>query len=158
MTPGVFDSVTVYGLSGTLEGLQVESTYHITVRGFDAEGHPSWFAWDYSGSTMLGVSSSQDPVAGNQGKFSFQPASPNPVNKWAKIVYQMPADGHLRLDVCNINGQVVKNLIDGQTVTGRHEIFWKSDNNLGKNVSNGIYFFRARVQGEMYIQKIMVLR
>lgn len=158
MTPGVFDSITVYGLSDTLEGLQVESTYHITVRGFDVEGHPSWFAWDYSGSTMLGVSSAQDPVAVSQGKFKFLPASPNPAGKWAKIVYQMPADGHLRLDVCNINGQVVKNLIDGQVATGRHEIVWKSDNNFGKNVSNGIYFFRARVQGETHIQKIMVLR
>lgn len=160
ITPGVFDSVTVYGLSDTLEGLQIESTYHITVRGFDAEGHPGWFAWDYSGSTTLGVSSPQnpDPVAVSQCKFKFLPASPNPIGKWAKIVYQMPADGHLRLDVCNINGQVVKNLIDGQAATGRHEIVWKSDNNIGKNVSNGIYFFRARVQGETYIQKIMVLR
>jgi|GEM_PF-2249375 hypothetical protein len=158
ITPGVFDSLTVYGLCDTLEGLQSESTYHLTVRGFDAEGHPSWFAWDFTGTTTLGVSASRESTSINQGKFKFQAVTPNPVGHVARILYQAPSEGQLRLDVCNINGQVVKTLFKGWTTEGDHQLIWRSDNNLGEKVSNGIYFLKAGFEDGVFVQKMTILR
>ncbi|MDQ7799020.1 MAG: M20/M25/M40 family metallo-hydrolase [Candidatus Edwardsbacteria bacterium] len=158
LTSGVFDSVTVYGLSDTLEGLQTESTYHITVRGFDAEGHPSWFAWDFSGTTALGVSNYEVPVVNNTNKFKLQAGFPNPANQQAKIVYHVPQNDHLYLEVCNIYGQTVKTLINGTVRTGRQEVIWLGDNNQGNAVSSGIYFCRAKFQKETVTQKIVILK
>jgi len=84
---------------------------------------------------------------------------PNPFNPSTTIKYTMPKTGHLSLNVFNVRGQLVKTLIDGQVeATDSGSIVWDGTNNQGSNVSSGVYFYEARANGEVKVQKMALVK
>jgi hypothetical protein len=82
---------------------------------------------------------------------------PNPFNPATKISYVVPRAGHLSLKIFNVRGQLVRTLIDGQVeVSG--EVMWDGTNNQGGAVSSGVYFYEARLGGEVRISKMALVK
>ncbi len=82
---------------------------------------------------------------------------PNPFNPITQIKLSVYYDSHIKIDIYNIRGQLVKNLIDEQISTGVHNINWDSTNNKNDKVSSGIYFYNLKIEGKNSITKKMVL-
>ncbi len=71
----------------------------------------------------------------------------------------MPKAGHLSLNVYNVRGQLVKTLIDSQVeATDSGSIVWDGTNNQGSSVSSGVYFYEARANGEVKVQKMALVK
>ena len=81
---------------------------------------------------------------------------PNPFNPSTHIVFGIPNNSHVTLDVFNILGQRVTTLVNGMREAGTYEVKWDSRNDSGNLVSGGIYFYRLRA-GDVHVTKKMLL-
>ena len=87
---------------------------------------------------------------------------PNPVlSSSTRIQYKVPRSGglqHVRLDIFDVNGRLVKTLVNGEQPSGVHEQTWNGLNTGGKPVAAGIYPYRLQVGNEVITRKMTVLR
>jgi hypothetical protein len=71
---------------------------------------------------------------------------PNPFNPRTVISFGVPETGHVRLEVYDLGGRLVRVLVD-RTLdsTTRHSVNWDGRDHHGRQVTSGVYL--ARVQG-----------
>lgn len=63
---------------------------------------------------------------------------PNPFNPSTSIKYSVPSASRVKLEVYNIQGQLVATLVDEQKPSGQHEVRFDAS-----NLSSGVYFYRV---------------
>jgi hypothetical protein len=81
---------------------------------------------------------------------------PNPFNPTTSIRYELPANSYVELVIYNVQGQVVRELVNGWQKAQRYVVEWDGKNTQGKSVASGIYFYRIKA-GEFVNTKKMVL-
>lgn len=67
---------------------------------------------------------------------------PNPFNPSTVITFEIPQSENVTLRVYNINGQLIRTLTDENLPAGKYEKTWNGKNEIGKEVSSGIYIYR----------------
>lgn len=83
---------------------------------------------------------------------------PNPFNPETTIAYALPQASDVRLVIYSALGQEVRTLIHGVRPAGFHRIVWDSRDNMGRQVSSGIYLYRL-VAGEFLdTRKMLILK
>ncbi len=97
-------------------------------------------------------------------RFDLAQNYPNPFNPTTLIRYTVPdrdreeRPRHTTLKVYNILGQLVRTLVDGEQAPGYYSVRWDGRDNLGKDVSSGIYFYRLKAGEFVKTRKMVVLR
>ena len=81
---------------------------------------------------------------------------PNPFNPSTIIPYQLPAAGHVRLEVFNILGQRLATLVDAEQSAGTYTAQWDGTDAAGRAVGAGVYIYRLS-SGGMTESRRMVL-
>ena len=81
---------------------------------------------------------------------------PNPFNPSTVIPYQLPAAGHVRLEVFNILGQRLATLVDAEQSAGTYTAQWDGTDAAGRAVGAGVYIYRLS-SGGMTVNRRMVL-
>ena len=66
---------------------------------------------------------------------------PNPFNPTTTIRFALPEDGSVTLEVYNLNGQRIRELINGNYNAGYHSVQWDSKDANGRMVASGMYFY-----------------
>lgn len=67
---------------------------------------------------------------------------PNPVTDFTRISWQMKTAESGTVKVFDAQGRWVSTVFSGQMVSGKNEILWKPDDNRGRRVGPGVYFYR----------------
>ncbi len=99
------------------------------------------------------------PSSGIPRSYGLNQNYPNPFNASTVIDFAMPRAGHVKLEIYNILGQKVKDLIDEKVTAGYKKVVWDGTNNTGKGVASGVYFYRLKVADEFTeIKKMTMLR
>ena len=70
---------------------------------------------------------------------------PNPFNPSTTIRFSLPEKGNVKLDVFNILGEHVDNLLNAELDAGVHEVYFNA-----ANLSSGVYFYR--LQSNEYVK------
>ncbi len=83
---------------------------------------------------------------------------PNPFNSVTTISFKVLTGGHVQLAVYNINGQLLKTLIDGNMDVGLHTIYWDGKDSSGKRAASGVYFYELKVNDFIQAKKLMLLK
>ena len=86
---------------------------------------------------------------------------PNPFNPSTTIKYSLREDSKVTLEIFNIKGQKVKQLISnsaGQVSAGQHSVVWNGTDDNGKSVSSGIYFYKLKTGNFEKTKKMILLR
>ena len=78
---------------------------------------------------------------------------PNPFNPQTAIQIELNENMHLYAAVFDINGRVVKQLINGYLQKGNHEITFNN-----KGLTSGIYFIRIEGEGIQHTSKVVLLK
>jgi hypothetical protein len=105
--------------------------------------------------TGIGV----DPDAVPNGRTGDLPTSfswstyPNPFNPATQISYAIPSTGWTRMDVMDINGRVVGNLVDGVRPAGRYQVTWNAS-----GVPAGVYIVRIEGEGIQAVRKMVLVK
>lgn len=81
---------------------------------------------------------------------------PNPFNPETQITFKLGSSENVRLVIYDILGRQVRTLTRGQYDAGLHSVTWDGRNNVGKQVSSGVYVYRIKA-GEFIDQKKMIL-
>jgi hypothetical protein len=83
---------------------------------------------------------------------------PNPFNPVTEISYELPAAGHVRIDVYDVRGRKVVTLVDEYQEPGRKTVSWNGLDAAGTAVSSGVYFCRLQAGKSIVVKKMTLLR
>ncbi len=75
-------------------------------------------------------------------EFELAQNYPNPFNPVTTIRYALPEAAQVTLEVFDITGRRVAQLVNTQQAAGRYEATWNGRNSAGQQVSSGVYFYR----------------
>ena len=98
-------------------------------------------------------------LAGGAGRFVFGlgHAAPNPSVGPAAIQYSMAVAGPARLEVFDVRGRLVKQLVDGAVAAGPHESAWDGTDRDGVRVRPGVYFYRLTAAAGSRVERLVLL-
>ncbi len=113
-----------------------EETYHMVDQ-----------PYDYTSTSVR----REDHAATEPDAFALSQNFPNPFNPTTSIQYHLPTSGNVRLEIIDLQGQIVDILVDGFMSAGDHLQVWNSAQR-----ASGTYFYRL-VFGGMQKTKQMVL-
>jgi len=88
--------------------------------------------------------------------FQLVGAVPNPFNPQTTIKYVLPEAGSVRLRLYDVQGRLVRTLVDGTRAAGANEVRWDGRDNTGRSMASGTYFARLE-QGSQHSVKSLVL-
>ncbi|MDK9699602.1 MAG: T9SS type A sorting domain-containing protein [bacterium] len=83
---------------------------------------------------------------------------PNPFNPTTTISYSMPKRGNVEVNVFDLQGRLVRNLLQAEQMPGEHQVMWDSRNDVGAPVSSGTYFYQVRVDGVSGTKQMILLK
>jgi len=85
---------------------------------------------------------------------------PNPFNPSTTITFSVTQYSlFVTLEIYNIKGQRVKQLVSTQLSAGQHSVIWHGEDESGKQVSSGIYFYKLNVDGKTEaVKKCLLLK
>ncbi len=92
---------------------------------------------------------SENPVTGVEEvtnlpeRFELAQNFPNPFNPATKIKFSLPVNSNVRINVFDVLGQEVLQLVDRDFKAGVHNIDFNA-----VNLSSGVYFYSIRIKGE----------
>ena len=78
---------------------------------------------------------------------------PNPFNSQTVIKYELPKDGLVSIRIYDINGRVVKDLVNENHKAGYYEVNYNSD-----NLSSGVYYYRIVSRGFTKTMKMVLVK
>jgi len=101
-----------------------------------------------------------DAEQGNVVQFKSELKSnyPNPFNPVTTIEFTTKSTGHVLIEVYNILGQKIKTLTDAEFTEGNHSVVWNGDDNAGKAVSSGVYFYKMSTSEYSSIKKMVMMK
>ncbi|MCB9258526.1 MAG: DUF3160 domain-containing protein [Ignavibacteriales bacterium] len=86
---------------------------------------------------------------------------PNPFNPSTVIRFTIPqnlSNSPTKLTIYNIQGEVVKELLNEKLQAGTYLTKWNGDNQFGKMVSSGIYFYKIKVGEHTVVGKMNLVK
>ena len=86
-------------------------------------------------------------------EFRLDQNYPNPFNPTTKISFRLPTATAARLQIFNVQGQVVETLVDRILEAGTHEYTWNAP-----ETSSGIYFYRLETEQFSETRKMILLK
>ncbi len=93
-----------------------------------------------------------------QATLAIRGIVPNPTARAARVDFEVPRADRAMLDVYNVAGERVTNLLDGAVKAGPNSVTWDGRNSRGNLVPPGTYFVRLTVGEQKRIAKISVTR
>jgi hypothetical protein len=88
--------------------------------------------------------------------FKLHQNFPNPFNPSTTIRFNLFQPERIKLEILNINGEVIRTLIDREFSPGQHELIWDGLDSNGNKVSSGVYFYRL-ISSDKELTKKMIL-
>lgn len=83
---------------------------------------------------------------------------PNPFKSHTTIRYSLPTESKVSLSIYDVSGRLVKTLVDQHQLGGVYSIKWNGKDNLGTNVSSGIYFYRLITDNYQTTKRAIIIR
>ena len=91
-------------------------------------------------------------------QLTLKPSYPNPFNPNTKISFNLPKSSKVKLQIVDINGRGIANLLNNSLDSGTHNISWDGTNDSGVKMSSGIYFIILNVDRNILSQKLSLIR
>ncbi len=107
-------------------------------------------------------------LAGRNGRsidpneFYFANSGPNPANPTAKFLYSIPrgagSGAHVTMRLFDVNGRMVRTLVNGYQAVGPHTAVWDGKTDQGVGVASGRYFARIKAGSYESTASVTILK
>ena len=95
---------------------------------------------------------------GQPWNFELEKNYPNPFNSGTVIPFSVSSETEVHLQVFDVLGRPVVNLVVGRLQTGRYEANWEGRDAGGQLVPSGIYFYHLRSGNRAESRKMTLVR
>ena len=75
-----------------------------------------------------------------------------------RIISDLPEDGHLKMNIYDVNGKEIIVLKDEDLSAGSHVTLWDGKDASGNKVGSGMYYVHMKTGYFSEIKKIVVVR
>ncbi len=89
--------------------------------------------------------------------FSIQ-SYPNPFNPETNILYNIKSPVHVTLRIYDVQGQLVRALVNDYQQPGNYSVRWNGLNQNGVQVPSGVYFLRIHAGEESSSQRLVMMK
>lgn len=83
---------------------------------------------------------------------------PNPFNPSTYISFNLDRKNHIRLDVFDINGRLIRHLLNAEFNEGQYSVTWDGMNEKNNPVASGIYMLRLKTDESVQTKKMILAR
>jgi hypothetical protein len=83
---------------------------------------------------------------------------PNPFNPQTAFRFKLKEKSPVKLQIFNLNGQLVRTLIDAVMLPGVHQKRWNGRNQSGNPVASGFYFYRLQAGKKTFKGRIQMIK
>jgi len=111
-----------------------------------------------TGSSVGSPSTETDAAKSQAAETKLFQSVPNPANPTTTISFSLKERCRVTLRIYDVNGQVVRTLVDQKLDPNRYDIVWDATDDRGKVVSSGIYFYRVSAGGFVDQKKLVILK
>lgn len=105
-------------------------------------------------STTVGIS--QDNAVPQQ--FALHAPYPNPFNPAVNICYDLPAPAKVTVEIYNILGQPISQLLNATQAAGQYRMRWNGISANGAEAPSGVYLVRVQAGEQLKTQKLLLIR
>ncbi len=84
--------------------------------------------------------------------------SPNPFRTGTSVSYALKESAPLSIDIYNLRGQLVRQIVHANTPAGYHSVDWDGKDASGNAVSVGVYFCRMSAGKETFTRRLVLLK
>jgi len=84
--------------------------------------------------------------------------APNPFNPLTEIAYSLAADGRVSLEIYDVAGRRVRDLVSATLTAGPKVARWDGRSDDGRQVAAGVYFARLRSGGTESLHKLSLVK
>lgn len=88
---------------------------------------------------------------------ALQLSAPNPARSEVALLCGLPVGGHVSVDVFDVQGRLVRKLLEQHMKRGTHTVRWDGHNDSGMRAGAGIYILRLRQGNETRIVRVVLL-
>jgi len=74
------------------------------------------------------------------------------------IRFELPAQSRVALRVYDVNGALVRTLVNEDRPAGAYTVQWNGRNDAGDPASSGVYFYRLETPGFSDVRKMTLLK
>ena len=114
-----------------------------------------------NGPFTLTIDGSELIISGNDltlETFALHANYPNPFNPTTTISYDLPQRSRVTLDIYNILGERIKTLVNQSQDAGNKIAMWDGTDNLGRQVSAGVYLYQIQAGEFTQTRKMLLLK
>lgn|GEM_PF-5237812 len=158
--PILYSNNVVY--FGTIAGDVISIVDSVKTSKFkkNADVNPQWptFQRNNARTGMYGSITNIDDNMKIPNSYSLSQNYPNPFNPTTSIEYGLPEQSDVKLIIYDIKGNTVKQWIYPNQNAGYYSVIWDGTNNLGNQVSTGIYFYRILAGGFTQTKKMVFMK
>lgn len=141
-----------YGLGGTLTG-----QYNVNVNGVDYVLTPTNVVYLLPCNTVTqGHGAAINNLNNTQINNLLKQNYPNPLLHTTTIKYFVKIPGFVQVDIFDLSGNMIKNLVKETMAPGENNVIWSGDDEKGNRVPSGTYFYKIR-NGDLSQIKTMIL-
>lgn len=83
-------------------------------------------------------------------------AYPNPFRDETTLVYNLPENGEVKIDIYDVQGKLINNILWGPQYAGENRARWNGTNTAGTRVKPGIYVGRLQYGGKTSSIRILL--
>jgi len=83
---------------------------------------------------------------------------PNPFTPSTSVLFTMREGGAVHLAIYNIEGRLIRTLVDAYKAPGDHVVLWDAKDDLGSDVAAGVYLYRIAVGRSEETRKMILIR
>ncbi|MFH1314679.1 MAG: FlgD immunoglobulin-like domain containing protein, partial [Candidatus Eisenbacteria bacterium] len=87
--------------------------------------------------------------------FGLGPIAPNPFVDGTSVKFSMARSAAVTLSIYNVNGQLVRTLVDGEMSAGEHQMTWDGSDMAGHEAARGVYFCRMATEDFTATTKVL---
>ncbi len=155
---GSFGQVAKYPSGG--------GTVGICAADFDNDGYADLAASSWFGDVTVFMNESRLPAGIDNPadqrplplQFELNQNFPNPFNPGSTITYSLPVRSHALIEIYNVLGQPVRQLVDQTKSAGTYSVVWDGTDDFGRAAATGIYFYRLQAGNFVETRKMVLLK
>jgi 5'-nucleotidase len=83
---------------------------------------------------------------------------PNPFNPVTRIAFSLDRDGPVRLNVFDLQGRLVRNLVDAHQIAGDHNVIWDGRTDGGIQAASGTYLYRLETSARVLSRTMTLVK